>query len=65
MAAFSDSFGRPPAAGADASYCSHLPCVVRTRDAHVAEIVPRGVDLENSCFGSNFLGARRAVEDIC
>mmetsp|Transcript_20563 Transcript_20563/g.61309 ORF Transcript_20563/g.61309 Transcript_20563/m.61309 type:complete len:187 (-) Transcript_20563:62-622(-) len=42
MAALSESFGRPPTADADASdYCSHLPCVIRTHDAHVAEVVLR------------------------
>jgi hypothetical protein len=36
MASFLDSVGRP----ADASdYCSHLPCVIRTPDAHVADLV--------------------------
>ena len=68
MAALSDSFGHPPAAGADAGdYCSRLPCVIRTDDAHVAELVPRGADPKSSCvyFGSRFLDARRAVEDPC
>mmetsp|Transcript_25703 Transcript_25703/g.77178 ORF Transcript_25703/g.77178 Transcript_25703/m.77178 type:complete len:410 (+) Transcript_25703:541-1770(+) len=37
----SDSFGRVPAASDANDYCSNLPCVIRTRDAHVAELVTR------------------------